>query len=297
MAAIKQIATNETEQKQSVFSLMNVVHHSPKGVVTEEDITLWTQAGIIPLNTPVEQVLLFARICAETDLSPSRRQICLIKMYDTSLKMDKFITYVTNDGLRTLINREGIYVGCEPTYFNVRSNGSFDLFTDVAENLQKHGAFPLTCTFTGYATNKKGQKMTFTKTVAFNEFYKGNVFSWQKMPLQMIEKTAKSFVYKEMLGDKMSGLNIEAEIDGTQPVLMDDKHTFQVNGDDITNEAVKIAEDATDENGLIESVQKFKEKHGIRNLDYCPQVAKILRDKVGLLRKAAKEAKELIENN
>lgn len=281
MTAIKKEVRND---ETNVFSLVNVVHSSPKGVVTEQDIQLWTQAGILPPNTPVEQVLLFSRICAETDLSPSRRQICLIRMFDNYLKTDKYITYVTNDGLRTLLNREGIYYGCEPTYFNVRSCGTFDLMTDAAENLQK-GVFPYTCTFTGYGINRNGQKMTYTKTVVFTEFYKSNVFSWQKMPLQMIEKTAKSFVYKEMLGDKLSGVSIEAEIDTAQPILTEGGKTISiVNTDAITLEAEDIAMNAATEKDLIAAVNEFKTKHQIKNLDYCPQVANILRGRVKELR-------------
>jgi hypothetical protein len=271
---------------QDAYQMMNVVYQSPKGIVTDSDILLWSQAGIIPANTPPEQVKIFASICAQTQLSPSRKQIYLMEV------KGKWLSYVSNEGLRTLVHRTGVYCGCAPTRFNERSNGTFDTYTEVVEALRT-GVYPLTCTFTGYAYDRRGNKCAYTKTVSFNEFARDN-HTWRNMPIQMIEKTAKSFVYKEMLGEEMTGIYTEADVEYLTGEADPNFAVAPDAVDPIMVEAQQIAAAAQDEADLKLSVSAFLKKHGIVSLDYCPNAAQILRGRVRELRAAKKAAREVV---
>jgi phage recombination protein Bet len=197
--------------------------------LSNEQLKTLETANVIPKGTPSAQVAVFAQVCREKGLSPFSKEI-----YLTAYRMKDGSTIYSNivgvDGFRSMLQRTGEYMGNSETKFNVKGDGSYLTAFEVMEKVQgligteytKNGVkeksttifqvllhlFPITATFEVFRS-VGGVKCSFSKTVIFSEF--AGVQKWTTMPIQMIEKVAKCFAYKEALGAAGSGLNIEEE--------------------------------------------------------------------------------------
>jgi phage recombination protein Bet len=238
---------------------------SKRDAYTKEDLRVLQQAGVIPADCPQEQVQIFAQVCKETGLSPFRKQVCSVGFWSKDKNCNVYSIIVTNEGLRVLLNRTGCYAGCDETTYN----NNLSMF-DMASQIEKQGVQAIkTCTFTAYFLDARGNKNKFTKTVAFSEFNSGKM-KWATMPLQMIEKVAKSFCYKEMLGDEMAGLMVDAEIDAAQGIPQNTP--MVIIQDALLQDAIKMSERCLTKEDVKTAVEDFKKKHKLNTLEYAPQI-------------------------
>jgi phage recombination protein Bet len=194
--------------------------------VTEEDMDTLAKAGIIPANTPVSQLKVFARKCAEHGLSPFKGEIHLVK-YKTKHDGDKYTTIVGIDGFRSKAARTKELAGAEMPRYNVRGDGSFE----TAAELIQAERLPDTCTMTVYRI-KDGIRVAFTAEAVFKEFakvYNGELQDkWKTMPFQMIAKVAEAFALRKGFADEVAGLSIEEEsaaYEGTNTGDIDQEET------------------------------------------------------------------------
>ena len=180
------------------------------GLLTKEQINVLAQAGIIPPNTPLEQVKIFAQICRERGVSPFSKEIYLVK-YGS-----KYNTIVGINGFRKIACETGAYMGCDDAKFDLEPNGSYK----TAYQLKKARQLPTTCSITVYR-KVGGTRCPFSHTVLFDEF-KGSG-KWMSMPFQMIAKVAEAFAIRKGFSDRLTGLSIaeeQAAIEDTQVAVV-----------------------------------------------------------------------------
>lgn len=180
-----------------------------KATITEDDMEVLAQAGVIPNNTPLPQLKVFARKCQEHGLSPFKGQIHLVR-YRTKQGVDMYTTIVGIDGFRSKAARTKELAGTEPPRYNVKGDGTFE----TAAELIKQKRLPDTCTVTVWRI-KDGLRVAFSAEAVFLEFakvYQGELQEkWKLMPYQMISKVAEAFALRKGFADEVAGLAIEEE--------------------------------------------------------------------------------------
>lgn len=176
-----------------------VVQNATPGELSQQDINNLAKAAIIPSGTPIEQVLIFAKVCREHGLSPFSKEIYLVK-YGSN-----FVAQVGIDGFRRRACETGEHAGTDDPKFNVTSDGKFK----TAFELKSQNQLPETCSVTVYRLIG-GQRVPFSHTAVFSEFSSGQN-KWKTMPFQMIAKVAEAFALKKGFSDKLRGLHIPEE--------------------------------------------------------------------------------------
>lgn len=171
-----------------------------KTELTDSDIQVLAQAGVIPKDTPAAQVNLFAIAANRHGLDPFKKEIYLVGYGG------KYSTIVGIDGARLKAQRTKQYAGVDDAKFNLQSDGQFQ----TAAELKAANKLPISCTVSVYRV-VAGQRCPFTHTAVFSEFSSGQQ-KWATMPFQMIQKCAESFALKKAFGDELSGLHIEEEM-------------------------------------------------------------------------------------
>jgi phage recombination protein Bet len=178
---------------------MQVQNINQTSELSEKDIQILAQAGVIPANTPAAQVKLFATTCAQHNLSPFKKEIYLVGYGG------KYSTIVGIDGFRAKARRTEQHAGTDDAKFDLKADGNYL----TAAQLKAAGKLPITCTITVYRV-VAGVRCPFTHTAVFSEF--AGTGKWQTMPFQMIAKVAEAFALKKGFGDELSGLHIEEEM-------------------------------------------------------------------------------------
>ena len=178
---------------------MQVQNITQSSELSDNDIQILATAGVIPANTPAAQVKLFAKTCAEHNLSPFKKEIYLVGYGG------KYATIVGIDGFRAKARRTGEHAGTDDAKFDLQADGNYL----TAAQLKAAGKTPTTCTVTVYRV-VAGIRCPFTHTVVFSEF--AGTGKWQTMQFQMIAKVAEAFSLKKAFGDELSGLRIEEEM-------------------------------------------------------------------------------------
>lgn len=176
-----------------------IIAKTEAGELSKDDINNLAKAGIIPPNTPIEQVLIFAKVCREHGLSPFTKEIYLIEY------RGKFVAQTGIDGFRRRANETGQHLGTDDPKFDLKGDGSFK----TAFDLRSENKVPTTCTITVHRLIG-GQKASFSHTAVFSEFSSGNN-KWASMPFQMIAKVAEAFALRKGFSDKLKGLSIPEE--------------------------------------------------------------------------------------
>lgn len=181
--------------------------------LTEDDIKVLTQAGIIPEGTPSAIVKVFAVACSNHKLSPFKKEIYLVK-YNTKLGV-QYHTIVGIDGLRSKAARTGQFAGRDDAKYDIQPDGKFLTAAQISGSKK----LPLSCTVTVYRMIS-GQRCPFTKTVVFAEYYpavanpnheRKDFSKASTMPFNMIEKCAEAAVLRMAFAEETEGLHIPEE--------------------------------------------------------------------------------------
>lgn len=169
-----------------------------------EQIKSLVQAGVIPKDTPPAQIAIFARVCAEANLSPFSKDIHLVGY------AGKYSIITSINGFRKIASRTGLHAGTSDVKFDLQPNGQFKTAAQYNE-----GEKPKTATVT-VTKFVHGTLAEFTHTAVFKEFAGSGM--WGKMPFQMIGKVAEAFALRKAFGDAMADLFVEEEIDAIRNV-------------------------------------------------------------------------------
>ncbi len=169
------------------------------GFFDDNQIKTLEQGGIIPAQTPPQQIQLFGAICREHELSPLTKEIYLIGYGG------KYSVVVGIDGLRKKAARTGAFAGRDDAKFDVMPDGTHK----TAAQLKAENKLPVSCTVTVYRV-VSGLRVPFTKTVLLSE-YKGKTGKWNEMPFNMLEKCAEAAAIRTAFADQVAGLHIQEE--------------------------------------------------------------------------------------
>jgi len=167
-------------------------------LITQEQMQTLEQAGIIPQNTPASQVEVFAKVCAERELSPFSKEIYLVGYNG------KYSVITGIDGFRKISGRTGTHAGTDQAKFDLQPNGTYKTMASY-----KKGELPTSCSITVYKI-VQGVRCPFEHTAKFSEFSSGRQ-KWASMPFQMIAKVAEAFALRKAFGGELSGLHISEE--------------------------------------------------------------------------------------
>ncbi len=228
----------------------------------KEQLEVLQQAGIIPVGVPVANVKLFAKICAESGLSPFTHDICLVPFNNKQTGKKDYCAITEIAGYRKIADRSGVYAGMDAPKFDERANGSFMTLADIIAKHGPNGHPEMTCSVTVYKI-VAGLRVGFTKVVMLKDFDSNRDFwAWKKM--HMIQKVAESHSLRAAFGEKFPALyvreemaafegetigeteNIETILNGPPPVLSDsdvevlDAIQSQMDGCNTKEEMVKF---------------------------------------------------------
>lgn len=208
--------------------------------ITDEQVKILVQAGIIPPETPKAIIEVFGQTCSLHGLNPVKKEVFLLpynaKVVEHGKEkwIVKYATIVGRDGLRTKAQRTGQLAGIDQPVFD--DNKTIAMFKD--------GEKPVSCTVTVYRL-VHGQKCAFTASVRFSEFSSGKQ-KWASMPFHMIAKVAECHALKMAFGEETAGLNVEEEM-----------AAFQEIKEEITNNDLTEIIDSLDHISDIQSLNQY----------------------------------------
>lgn len=184
-----------------------IVTATKDGELTAKDVQILVASGIIPNNTPREQIMLFGKVCAQKKLDPFSKQIHLIK------RGDKYSMETSIDGKRAIASRTREYAGNDDYVFDNKKT--------EYEMIEAKKMIPTTATATVYRLIG-GQRCPFSATARWQEYVpQGNMaFMWNKMPFLMLGKTAESLALRKAFPEELGGVYEEAEMQQADVVVV-----------------------------------------------------------------------------
>jgi phage recombination protein Bet len=171
--------------------------------LSAKDVETLISVGAIPRGTPENVIRFFSRACAESRLSPFRKQVHLIKR--GSQDGDRYTLQTAIDGYRTIADRTGRYAGNDDYVFNGTSS-EWDMVESGKER-------PDTATATVWKI-VGGVRCPFSATVRWKEYYPGERlgFMWNKMPFLMLGKCAEALAIRKAFPEETSGIYTDEEM-------------------------------------------------------------------------------------
>jgi phage recombination protein Bet len=172
-------------------------------VISPKEIDVLVASSIIPKGTPSEQIQVFARVCAEKNLSPFSRQIYLIVR---NSKMGPRYTIQTGiDGYRALADRTKTYAG--------NDDYVFDEGLTQYQMLNLKRPIPTIAIATVYKI-VGGMRVPFTASAEWGAYYPGDAlgFMWSKMPYLMLGKCAEALAMRKAFPETLSGIYTDEEM-------------------------------------------------------------------------------------
>src|SRR3990167_10086115 len=133
-----------------------------------------------------DELRLFVQVCKGANLNPFLRQVHLVPRWDSKLGAEVRAIQVGIDGFRAVAESSGVYAGNDDPIYD-------------GEKTIEHGkekktklTVPLKSTVTVYKL-MEGQRMAFTATARWDEYYPGNKmgFQWHIRPHLMLGKCAE----------------------------------------------------------------------------------------------------------
>lgn len=181
--------------------MSNLINHIPTeiGGVSIQDLT---QAGIIPAGTPPAQIVIFAQVCAETKLSPLKKEIYLMK--GSSNGSPVWYNIVSIGGLRKYAEATGTYLGKSQVMYDLKSDGSYRTLAEYGD-----GQMPKTVSIVVYKL-VGGARAEFPATIAVKEYLKAKAL-WASLPITMLSKTVEAHALRAAFSG-LSGLYEESEL-------------------------------------------------------------------------------------
>ena len=178
----------------------------PQYKLGQEEIQTLVQSGIIPQGTPDGTIKMFSRFCSESNLSPFKRQVHLVK------RGEKFTIQTGIDGYRAIANRTGLYAGSDDYLFD-EGVGEYEMVKSGRKT-------PTTAKSTVYRL-VGGIRCPFSATAGWKEYaqvYNGKLGTmWEKMPFLMIGKCAEALALRKAFPEELGGLYTDEEMAQATP--------------------------------------------------------------------------------
>ena len=174
--------------------------------LTEKDVTTLVQVGVIPQGTPDSAISMYAKFCAESNLSPFKKQVHLVKRWTKD--GDRYTIQTGIDGYRAIANRTGQYAG--------NDDYRFDEGLTEYEAIKGNRKPPTTATATVYRI-VGGVRCPFSSTARWDEYVQTNKEGkpsamWAKMPYLMLGKCAEALALRKAFPEEIGGVYTDEEM-------------------------------------------------------------------------------------
>ena len=196
--------------------------------LSQEDIKILTEVGVIPKDCSAELVKLYSRICAETQLNPFRKQIHFIR------RGNSYTIQVGIDGYRSIADRTGLYAGSDDYVFDYL-NG------DGSINKEPVKATSIVYKLVG------GVRCAFSASARMSEYKPNDVkmqFMWNKMSHLMLGKCAESLALRKAFPNELSGTYTDEEMQQADVIDISPKKSqveeFKKSINEIAKKAIDI---------------------------------------------------------
>jgi phage recombination protein Bet len=161
-----------------------------------DDIKALEIMRVIPEGTPAPVLRMFSRFCADSGLSPFKRQIYLQKRKakKNGVYVDNFSIEPGIDGLRAIAEQTGNYAGSDDAVFE--------------HNETNH---PVKATVTVWKL-VKGVRCPFTASARWDEYVPQEDWMWRKMPHGQLEKCAEAKALRKAFPN-LAGMYVPEEME------------------------------------------------------------------------------------
>ena len=161
-----------------------------------DDIKALEIMRVIPDGTPAPVLRMFSRFCADSGLSPFKRQIYLQKRRSkrNGVYVDNFSIEPGIDGLRAIAEQTGNYAGSDDAIFE--------------HNETSH---PIKATVTVWKI-VKGIRCPFTASARWDEYVPQEDWMWRKMPHGQLEKCAEAKALRKAFPN-LAGMYVPEEME------------------------------------------------------------------------------------
>jgi phage recombination protein Bet len=175
------------------------------------DIDTLVQVGVIPKDTPASAISMYAKFCAESNLSPFKKQVHLVKRWTKD--GDRYTIQTGIDGYRAIANRTGQYAG--------NDDYRFDEGLTEYEAVKNKRNPPTTATATVYRI-VSGVRCPFSSTARWDEYVQqgknGVSPMWAKMPYLMLGKCAEALALRKAFPEEIGGVYTDEEMQQAEVV-------------------------------------------------------------------------------
>lgn len=173
--------------------------------LTKNDVQTLIQVGVIPNGTPDSAISMYAKFCAESNLSPFKKQVHLVKRWTKD--GDRYTIQTGIDGYRAIANRTGQYAG--------NDDYRFDEGLTEYEAIKNKRNPPTTATATVYRI-VGGVRCPFSSTARWDEYVQtgknGVQPMWAKMPYLMLGKCAEALALRKAFPEEIGGVYTDEEM-------------------------------------------------------------------------------------
>lgn len=161
-----------------------------------DDVKAMEILRVIPEGTPAPVLRMFARFCAESGLSPFKRQIYLQKRKTrkNGAYVDSFSIEPGIDGLRAIAEQTENYAGSDDAIFE---------YSEPAR--------PTKATVTVWKI-VKGIRCPFTASARWDEYVPQEDWMWRKMPHGQLEKCAEAKALRKAFPN-LAGMYVPEEME------------------------------------------------------------------------------------
>lgn len=175
--------------------------------ITQEQIKVLAQAGIIPANTPPPQIEVFIHTCNKLGLDPFTKEVHLVAYRNYKTGEYQFSTIVGIHGLEKKAASSGMFAGVDVPKFNMTASGQWMSMAEVAASKK----LPISCSVTVYKL-MGGTRVPFTAEVLWSEYGNEKNPNWSSRPMHMLTKVAKSHALRMAFPNETHGLHVEEEM-------------------------------------------------------------------------------------
>lgn len=156
-----------------------------------------------------DELRLFIQVCKGAQLNPFLRQVHLVKRWDSKEGREVGAIQVGIDGFRAVAESSGQYAGNDDPIYSEEKEVEY-----TRDKVIKKMTAPTKATVTVYKL-MEGQRMAFTATARWDEYYPGPKigFQWHIRPYMMLGKCAEALALRKAFPKLLSGMYAAEEMD------------------------------------------------------------------------------------
>jgi len=213
--------TKEIKVIERIFETREVAPSDVFGKLNRSQINLIKQT--VAKGASDEELQLFLQVCKGANLNPFMKQVHLVPRWDSKTGQEVRTIQVGIDGFRAVAESSNAYAGNDDPIFE--GDKTIEYTTGSGDKAKKK-----TLTVPEKATVKvyklmQGQKMEFTATARWEEYYPGAKmgFQWHIRPYLMLGKCAEALALRKAFPKLLSGMYAAEELDRTASADTDAK--------------------------------------------------------------------------